>query len=347
MADNTGLVIVAGSAGDTIRTIDRGTAKTQVVQLDLGGEASENMPVGSIPVTGTFWQATQPVSGTFWQATQPVSGTFWQSTQPVSVAATLAVKPDGTVWALTGTSANVDVTNFPATQAVSVAATLAVKPDGTVWTLTGTSANVDVTNTVAVSGTFWQNTQPVSIAGNQAVNLAQYNGATVGATNAQFVQPGTGASFAVTGTFWQTTQPVSGTFWQTTQPVSGTFWQTTQPVSVAATLAVKPDGTVWALTGTSANANVTNFPATQPISAVALPLPAGAMPQTGGTVGLVAGTANIGLVTETNASPMLTLLQAILTEMRITNALLQAGLNVQDDIEAMRADPFYNFSVLQ
>lgn len=27
----------------------------------------------SLPVTGTFWQATQPVSGTFWQATQPVS----------------------------------------------------------------------------------------------------------------------------------------------------------------------------------------------------------------------------------------------------------------------------------
>jgi 3D (Asp-Asp-Asp) domain-containing protein len=48
----------------------------------------------AIPVTGTFWQATQPVSGTFWQATQPVSiasmpttpvtGTFWQATQPVS-----------------------------------------------------------------------------------------------------------------------------------------------------------------------------------------------------------------------------------------------------------------------
>jgi hypothetical protein len=37
---------------------------------------------------------------------------------------------------------------------------------------------------IAVTGTFWQTTQPVS------------------------------------GTFWQATQPVSGTFWQTTQPVS-------------------------------------------------------------------------------------------------------------------------------
>ncbi|MFI5091790.1 MAG: hypothetical protein ACHP7P_17275, partial [Terriglobales bacterium] len=47
-----------------------------------------------------------------------------------------------------------------------------------------------------VTGTFYQSTQPVSIAS----------------------MPST----PVTGTFWQTTQPVSGTFWQTTQPVSGT-----------------------------------------------------------------------------------------------------------------------------
>jgi len=38
----------------------------------------------------------------------------------------------------------------------------AMKPDGTVWTLTGTSANVAVTNSVAVTGTFWQATQPIS-----------------------------------------------------------------------------------------------------------------------------------------------------------------------------------------
>ena len=43
--------------------------------------------------------------------------------------------------------------------------------------------NVGITGSAAVTGTFWQTTQPVSI----------------------------GASVAVTGTFWQTTQPVSGT----------------------------------------------------------------------------------------------------------------------------------------
>lgn len=53
-------------------------------------------------------------------------------------------------------------------------------------TVAGTELQVDVLTmpSVAVTGTFWQATQPVS------------------------------------GTFWQATQPVSGTFWQATQPVS-------------------------------------------------------------------------------------------------------------------------------
>jgi hypothetical protein len=52
--------------------------------------------------------------------------------------------------------------------------------------------SVGITGSVAVTGTFFQATQPVSLA----------------------------SSVAVTGTFWQATQPVSGTFWQATQPVS-------------------------------------------------------------------------------------------------------------------------------
>ncbi len=52
--------------------------------------------ISTLPVSGTFWQATQPISGTVgvsnFPATQPVStvstfpvsGTFWQATQPIS-----------------------------------------------------------------------------------------------------------------------------------------------------------------------------------------------------------------------------------------------------------------------
>ena len=46
----------------------------------------------ALPVTGTFWQATQPVSGTFWQAIQPVSGTI----QP-SAASSSGLTPSSTV----------------------------------------------------------------------------------------------------------------------------------------------------------------------------------------------------------------------------------------------------------
>ncbi len=114
MADNT-VLSAHTTTGDTLRDIDRTGVKTPVVGIDLNiGGGSETLMVGAMPVTGTFWQATQPVSGTFWQATQPISGTvdvsgsvavtgtFWQATQPVS--GTLAVTQSGT-WSDTVTQA--------------------------------------------------------------------------------------------------------------------------------------------------------------------------------------------------------------------------------------------------
>ena len=74
------------------------------------------------------------------------------------------------------------------------------------------SGSVSVSNfpaTQAVTGTFWQATQPVSIA--------------------------TMPTTPVTGTFWQATQPVSIATMPTT-PVTGTFWQATQPVSGTVTI---------------------------------------------------------------------------------------------------------------
>lgn len=66
-----------------------------------GGLTNTELRATPVPVSGSFYPATQPVSGTFWQATQPVSiasmpstpvtGTFWQATQPVSIGATVAV----------------------------------------------------------------------------------------------------------------------------------------------------------------------------------------------------------------------------------------------------------------
>jgi hypothetical protein len=95
----------------------------------------------------------------------------------------------------------------------------------------------------AVTGTFWQATQPVSLA--SGVDITDRAARLLGHVTVD------NASLAVTGTFWQATQPisstqlpaaldgsgffkvheqgtaaVSGTFWQATQPVSGTFWPT-------------------------------------------------------------------------------------------------------------------------
>lgn len=63
-----------------------------------------------------------------------------------------------------------------------------------------------ISGSVAVTGTFWQATQPVSIAA--AVASAQSGAWTTGRT--WTLSSGTD-SVAVTGTFWQATQPVSGT----------------------------------------------------------------------------------------------------------------------------------------
>lgn len=77
----------------------------------------------------------------------------------------------------------------------------------------------------AVTGTFYQATQPVS--------------GTVSVSNFPATQPisgnvGVTGSVAVTGTFWQATQPVSGTVSISgSVAVTGTFWQATQPVSAA------------------------------------------------------------------------------------------------------------------
>lgn len=125
----------------------------------------------------------------------------------------------------------------------------------------GSGSSVTVTNfpaTQAVTGTFWQATQPVS-----AVSLPLPAGAATEATTAGIrtdlgtdggtppavLGAGTGVrgwlrsiyekltgTLAVTGAFFQATQPVSGPLTDTqlratAVPVSGAFFQATQPVS--------------------------------------------------------------------------------------------------------------------
>jgi hypothetical protein len=85
-----------------------------------GGLTNTELRASAVPVSGTFYQATQPVSiaapvavtGTFWQATQPggtvavsgsvaVTGAFYQATQPVSIASMPSTPVTGTFWQAT------------------------------------------------------------------------------------------------------------------------------------------------------------------------------------------------------------------------------------------------------
>ncbi len=234
------------------------------------------------------------------QGTVPVSGTFSQSTQPVSAAA--LPLPAGAATSANQPALNVDggalahVVNFPTTQAVSLAsaplptgaaqdgsdATGVTAPSGAIgirgWVsasygvlgniltaLAGT-LKVNIQNSsIAVTGTFFQTTQPVSGtitanagAGTMAISAAALplpTGAATSAGQAAINADGGAQSHVMN-------------------------FPATQPVS-AASLPL-PTGAATAANQPSLNADggslvhIQNFPATQQISAVALPLPANA-----------------------------------------------------------------------
>ena len=208
-------------------------------QAVTGSVSVSNFPV-SQAVTGTFFQATQPVSGTFFQATQPVSiltmpttpvtGTFFQATQPVSGTVTVSgVSTEATLAALNTKTPALGQALMAASQPVTIASNQsALAVTGTFFQVTQpVSGTVTVGNaSLAVTGSFFQATQPVS--GPLTNTELRAVGVPVTGTFFQATQPVSILSMpttAVTGTFFQATQPVSGTFFQATQPVSGSVTQ--------------------------------------------------------------------------------------------------------------------------
>lgn len=111
---------------------------------------------GSLTVDGTVGiSGTVPVSGTFYPATQPVSGT-------VGVSGTVTVDGSNVTQPVSGTVA---VSNFPTTQAVS----------GTFWQATQpVSGSVTVSNLPATQAVSWTS-QSVSITGTPTVSLSGTN----------------------------------------------------------------------------------------------------------------------------------------------------------------------------
>lgn len=200
----------------------------------------------STPVTGTFWQATQPVSlasttitgsvavtGTFWQATQPISGTVTANLGTVAGLALDATITGGSQRTkLTDGTNNVGVAD--STTAASETAVDRLKVNSAIRLLdtaqtagsqlvaakgdqtTGLWVNVKNAS-LAVTGTFFQATQPVSIAATVAVS-----GPLTDTQLRAAVVPVSLASTTITGTV-TTTGPLTDTQLRATPvPVSGT-----------------------------------------------------------------------------------------------------------------------------
>lgn len=135
-----------------------------------------------------------------------------QAGAAVGVGDKFAVDKDGTQdWPLTKV---VWGTLHSAYNIVDIATALPVQP--------GTGA------TWAVTGTFWQTTQPIS-----AASLPLPTGASTAAKQPALGTAGTASADVLTvqGIAGMTAVKVDGS--AVTQPVSGTFWQATQPVSAA------------------------------------------------------------------------------------------------------------------
>lgn len=158
--------------------------------------------------------------------------------------------------------------------------------------LRAADVSVNVTNaTLAVTGTFWQATQPISHANlDVALSTLATSAKQPVLVSGRVPVDGSGVTQPVSGTFWQATQPVSGTFWQATQPVSFT-----QPALVAGSALIGKVGIDQTTPGTTNRVDVGTFPDNEPINVA----------QVGGTAtvsGGLAGSQAIGGTAANNAA---------------------------------------------
>jgi hypothetical protein len=203
-----------------------------------GGLTDAELRATPVPVSGTVG-----VSGSV-----PVTGTFFQATQPVSIAATVATS--GAVTNSAGASAvniqdggnsitvdgSVAVSNFPSSQAVTGPLTdteLRATPVPMSGTITANAG----AGTFAVSAT----SLPLPTAASQEhVAAASPHAARLsdGAAFYKATTPSDTQPVSVAGTV-TVSGPLTDTQLRATAvPVSGTFFQATQPVSIAASVAV-------------------------------------------------------------------------------------------------------------
>ena len=157
--DNSQIVKMVWGATGTHTKVEDGAGKRLPVNL-----AEINV---TVPVSGTFWQATQPISasalplpsGAATAAKQPALGTAGTPSADVisvqGVSGGTAVPVSGTFWQTTQPVSGPLTDTQLRASAVPVSGTVTIQDGG---------------GSITVDGTFWQATQPVSIAATVTVD---------------------------------------------------------------------------------------------------------------------------------------------------------------------------------
>lgn len=162
-------VLIAGYASAAAPSDVSADGDAVRLWADRAGRLQVGDGGGSLTVDGTFWQATQPVSVAATVTVTGAGGTF-----PVTDSGgSLTVDNGGTFAVQTGAEHAEDVAHSSGHTGLfvlSVRADAAASTAGSDGDYAGLTTDAtgrlwcNVSNTVAVSGTFWQATQPVSVA---------------------------------------------------------------------------------------------------------------------------------------------------------------------------------------
>jgi len=266
---NVGEIVVGDitvESSDTLTHTKLDTLNTTLTNKHLSSSTDTVGVSGSVSITGTpsvnatisgTPSVNATISGTptvtVGNASLAVTGTFFPETQTVSISGTPSVNAT-----ITGTpSVNATITGTP-----SVNATISGTPSVNA-TITGTPTVTVGNASLAVTGTFFPETQTVSISGTPSVNATISGTPSVNATitGTPTVTVGN-ASLAVTGTFFPETQTVSisgtptVTVGNASLAVTGTFFPETQTVSISGTPSVNAT-----ISGTpSVNATISGTP---------------------------------------------------------------------------------------
>ncbi len=273
----------------------------------IGSVSISNLP-GTQPVSGTVGVSSLPALPTGSNAIGSVSVSNLPATQAVSAAslplpagaATSALQPainaDGGAQvhimnpSSTAVSGAVSVTNFPSTQPVSgsvAVSSLPALPAGS--NVIGSVTIGNFPSSQPVSGTVGVSSLPALPAGSNAIGTVsvgnfpstQAVSGTVGVSSLPALATGTNAIGSVSVSNLPSTQAVSAA----SLPLpSGAATASNQSSEIASlgTIATNTNGAATAAKQPGLNgdggalAHITNLPATQPISASALPLPSGA-----------------------------------------------------------------------